>query len=1632
MLRRWSAFILSTGLLGLGTADSSLPTNTRGDVLLVVGSRVSTVDVAVQKRLEAAGYRVELANGRHPKGPDATTALIVISDGVPVSIARRLAGVAVPILTWEPSAFPALGMSGTISASDFGRTTGDTDLLVANSTHTLATGLPSRAAISDRPAALGWAIPAGQPIVIATLASDPNRAAFFAYEQGSPMADGNAPARRVALSFGAGVTPTAAAWRAFGNAVRWALMRNRAPVVAVTPSSGRTGESIALEGTVTDDGQPEGRVLAKRWTVVSGPGEVQFDDDAAEATHARFSRPGRYVVELRADDGILAGSARASIEVSGDGSSEAAASASTTSRAAPHLMVPTGTQAVELVGSTSPLSSGDTAIKNRLLALGFTVTPTVSIPSLTDKSLIVVTATAANMINVKSATIGVVNMRAPSFPVNGMTGPTQNTDWLGSASGTTIAIVPPPTGVPADPLAAGLSGTVTFGTSGPINWGVPSTSAYVTATMPTASNHATIFRYVTGATMADGSHAAGPRVGFFATDAAAAALTNATGGVLFDAAATWASGFSNAPPVVSAGPDHSAQIGVNTWLGGSASDDGRPNALQLTWSVSPTPGSCPAGTPTITNPTAAVAAAGGFSTPGTCVLRLTANDGALQTYDEVTITVYAQNSPPVVNAGPDQSTSILNAVTLAGSVSDPDHLPDPPGTVTSQWTRVSGPGGVTFANPAAASTTATFTAPGTYVLRLTCSDGQLSASDDVTVTTTSDVLYVISNATPTTTEAAGQAELQRIGYTVTPIKSNVGASALTSAAANKSLIVLTAASNDAQIAATFKTIAKPIVEMNLSHWDDDGLAGTARSGYAHQNQLVIVGPPSHPIAAGLTGTATIEDDPPPPATIAGSIFCAGGLPGSAMQVATATSGANAGTTNVCIFAYEHGGALVGGGTAAARRVALGFPDNLTLNATGWQIFDNAMRWAAGHNLAPVVNAGSDQVVTALSATLAGTVSDDGMPNNTLTTTWSVVSGPSGATFGNASQLATTVTFTQAGTYVLRLTASDGALQSSDDVVITTNAPPVVSAGPDLIVHQPNAAALHGTATDATLPTGSLSIAWSQVSGPGTTTFASASSADTTATFSVEGIYVLRLTANDGQFAVSDDVTIQNLVPAGTTALIVVGAGTHPGDTALENRLTPLGYTLTVKLASAAVPSDADGKSLVIVTGTAEPANVGVKLKNASAPMIVAQPLAYAGLGLVGSSADEGLSSAATTTIQILQPDHPLAAGLTNTPPVPAIFATPQTIGWGLPHAGALVAAPTGEVHGALFGFEAGDTIPETGFRMPARRVGIFLTGDTPASLNDNGWAVFDEAVRWAQSLDPPPSITVTASGDASVALSAAAALQGTAAYRVPPSPPGVITTTWTESSGPLDGNQNFIPVTFADPHALSTSATFVQTGTYGLRLIATDGTRNAFADVVVHVVAASAPTPTITPPSGDVSTVSVTVTISDSDSSATIHYTLDGGVPTATSPTYIGSFAVTGPTTVRAAAFRSGFTASGVATSVVGFDPDHDGLTNAQETALGTDPNNKDTNGDGIDDGAEVALGLSPTNMDMDGDGVPNATEIANGTNPFKADTDGDGVNDGIDCAPLDPTRSQCTVNPNDHTPPVITLTEPAGATQLP
>lgn len=75
--------------------------------------------------------------------------------------------------------------------------------------------------------------------------------------------------------------------------------------------------------------------------------------------------------------------------------------------------------------------------------------------------------------------------------------------------------------------------------------------------------------------------------------------------------------------------------------------------------------------------------------------------------------------------------------------------------------------------------------------------------------------------------------------------------------------------------------------------------------------------------------------------------------------------------------------------------------------------------------------------TSSGAQLVGTVKDDGLPSDTLTTTWEQVSGPENgeAKFVDATAANTTVTFNREGDYVLKLTAFDGEKTGFKEVTV---------------------------------------------------------------------------------------------------------------------------------------------------------------------------------------------------------------------------------------------------------------------------------------------------------------------------------------------------------------------------------------------------------------------------------------------------------------------------------------------------------------------------------------------------------------------------------------------------------------------
>ena len=425
------------------------------------------------------------------------------------------------------------------------------------------------------------------------------------------------------------------------------------------------------------------------------------------------------------------------------------------------------------------------------------------------------------------------------------------------------------------------------------------------------------------------------------------------------------------------------------------------------------------------------------------------------------------NEPPTVDAGPDQTITLADDATLDGTVAD-DGLLDPPATVTSEWTQVSGPGTVTFGDASAVDTTASFSAEGTYVLRLTADDGELSAYDEVTIAvepSSPPAEIIVDNADPEFSTEGNWGTASWTGWMWYGIDlaydraRSVGA------------------------VATFTPDIPASGQYEVFVWQP------SCSRFCATNAPFTV---NH---ADGSDTFLIDQSDT-------------SLAGDWISLAVFTF--NAGSSGTIVLNDDADGRVL---ADAVRFLSAGPPVNQP----------------------PTVNAGPDQMITLPGdATLDGTVADDGLPDPpaTVTTEWTQVSGPGAVTFGDASAVDTTASFSDVGSYVLRLNANDGELSAYDEVTIIiqeapANEPPTVNAGPDQTITLPDDATLDGTVADDGLPSppGEVTTEWTQVSGPGTVSFGDVSAEDTTATFSVEGTYVLRLTAADGELSAYDEVTI---------------------------------------------------------------------------------------------------------------------------------------------------------------------------------------------------------------------------------------------------------------------------------------------------------------------------------------------------------------------------------------------------------------------------------------------------------------------------------------------------------------------------
>lgn len=384
----------------------------------------------------------------------------------------------------------------------------------------------------------------------------------------------------------------------------------------------------------------------------------------------------------------------------------------------------------------------------------------------------------------------------------------------------------------------------------------------------------------------------------------------------------------------------------------------------------------------------------------------------------------AQNRAPTVFAGADQSITPPAGATLHGSVTD-DGLPNPPGACTKAWSKLSGPGVVTFADNLSAQTTATFSTSGTYQLLLTASDGALSGRDTVAIlvgsstgcSTSLDRAVAISDDDAEENAAGGMflrstdlelvydGGIQTVGLRFTGLDIPQGATItrayvqFTADEKQSEVTALEIRGQAADSAATFTFGA-----MNLS---------------SRPRTTAMV--PWSPAPWGVLGEAGPDQQTPDLSPVFQEIV---NRPGWARKsIALIITG-------------------TGHRTAMAQDAGTGAPI-LHIEVA-----------CAGVNQRPVVNAGPDRIVTMPTAALVDTVTDDGLPNppGEVLETWSKVSGPGSVAFqvvngGGLFRAARpmhdveqSATFSLPGVYVLRLTGNDGQLSGIDDVTYTVLPP----------------------------------------------------------------------------------------------------------------------------------------------------------------------------------------------------------------------------------------------------------------------------------------------------------------------------------------------------------------------------------------------------------------------------------------------------------------------------------------------------------------------------------------------------------------------------------------------------------------
>ena len=174
---------------------------------------------------------------------------------------------------------------------------------------------------------------------------------------------------------------------------------------------------------------------------------------------------------------------------------------------------------------------------------------------------------------------------------------------------------------------------------------------------------------------------------------------------------------------------------------------------------------------------------------------------------------------------------------------------------------------------------------------------------------------------------------------------------------------------------------------------------------------------------------------------------------------------------------------------------------------------------------------------------------------------------------------------------------------------------------------------------------------------------------------------------------------------------------------------------------------ANDNDLVIISESVTSGNIGANLNETQTPIIVYEPFVFDDMDLTGPTSttsdfdgfDFGFTTATEFDLNIINPDHPMAAGLEMGDI--AVYESPAIVSWGVPtDAADLIARPIdGEESAAIFVYEEGDEL-FGGDTAVGTRIGFFLHNRTsePTLLSDEGVALLAAAVNFALGVQDTP------------------------------------------------------------------------------------------------------------------------------------------------------------------------------------------------------------------------------------------------------------------------------------------------------